>query len=180
MKTRCAAGPALALALAAALSLQGAAAAPPAAELARCAAISDTSERLACYDSLECATKSAAAERLACYDALAKTRAAQPQSAPAAAAHPEPAGDDPASFGLTRHEANPAPRQQKIKARVASVTEDRHGNVTVALDNGQTWAVHELDPRLRSGDEVTIRRAALGSYLMTTAARHSYRVQRLQ
>jgi hypothetical protein len=179
MTTRCAAGPALALGLAAALSLQGAAAAPPAAELARCAALSDTSERLACYDSLECATKSAADERLACYDALAKSKAPQPQPAPVLAAAAATASNDPSSFGLTKHDTAPQ-GPKKIKARVASVTEDRHGNVTVVLDNGQTWAVHELDPLLRSGDEVTIRRAALGSYLMTTAARHSYRVQRLQ
>jgi len=33
---------------------------------------------------------------------------------------------------------------------------------------------------VQAGDTVTIRRGALGSFLMTTPARHSYRVQRLQ
>ena len=39
---------------------------------------------------------------------------------------------------------------------------------------------HDPEPRIKSGDEVTIRRASLGSYLMTIPGRHTYRVQRTQ
>ena len=161
-----AAPPALAVGLVAAvLGAAGAEAAPPSAELARCAAIG------------------AADERLACYDALAKATAARPEGSPAPAVQPSQAGgDDPGRFGLATHktQVNGGQDSQKIAARVTSVREDRQGKVTVILDNGQTWAVHERDPLLQSGDAVTIRHAALGSYLMTTPARHSYRVQRLQ
>ncbi len=123
-------------------------------------------------------------KRLACYDALAKAKSSPSKPAAAAAAvvaGAQTAGDDVSSFGLTQHATLAAAQDpQKIRAKVASLTEDRHGNVTVVLDNGQTWAVREPDPRVQAGDTVTIRRGALGSFLMTTPARHSYRVQRLQ
>jgi hypothetical protein len=102
-----------------------------------------------------------------------------PQAEPTQAAVSAAASDDPSSFGLER--PRPVPRgPQKIEARVARISADLHGNVSVILDNGQTWSVREPDPRLQSGDTVTIRQAALGSYLLTTATRYSYRVQRLQ
>lgn len=167
--------------LAVALPAAGAVAAAPSAELARCAAISAAGERLACYDALACAGLAAADERLACYDALAKPKSSPPQTAPAQATRPETGSRDPSSFGLAPQRAAADPQSlQEIKARVARVSADRQGKVTVILDNGQTWAVHESEPVLRLGDAVTIRHAALGSYLLTTGERHSYRVQRLQ
>jgi len=165
--------------LAVALRAAGAVAASPSAELARCAAISAASERLACYDALRCADIPAPDERLACYDALAQPKASPPQIAPAEPTRPETGSRDPGSFGLAPQHT-PVDAQQKIQARVARVSADRQGKVTVILDNGQTWAVYELDPVLQLGDAVTIRRGALGSYLLTTGQRHSYRVQRLQ
>ncbi len=57
---------------------------------------------------------------------------------------------------------------------------DRLGTVSVSLDNGQTWTFHDFDPRLKSGDPVTIRRASFGSFLMTTPGRHTYRALRTQ
>lgn len=164
-----------------AVTAAGAVAAAPNAELARCAAISAASERLACYDALVCAGIAAADERLACYDALVKLKTAPPQTAPPQATRPETASHDPGGFGLAQqHTPADAQSPQKIDARVAKLSADRHGNVTVILDNGQTWAVSEPDAVLRLGDAVTIRHAALGSYLLTTAQRRSYRVQRLR
>jgi hypothetical protein len=66
-----------------------------------------------------------------------------------------------------------------IKAIVSQITEDRLSHVYLVLDNGQTWEFTEGDPRVRPGDTVTIKRAALGSFLMLTPSRHSYRVERL-
>jgi hypothetical protein len=152
----------LSLALLAASCAGGAAAADAGDELARCAAIG------------------AANERLACYDALANRKSPPPRTASAPATPPEAAAGDPASFGLVKPTPAPPPGPEKIDVRVVSVTTDRQGHVTLTLDNGQTWAVQDTDPRLRSGDTVTIRHAALGSYLLTTPARHSYRVERLR
>jgi hypothetical protein len=51
---------------------------------------------------------------------------------------------------------------------------------TIVLDIGQTWSVPDNDGRLSKGDQVTIKRAALGSFLLITRANHSYPVRRLR
>jgi len=146
---------------------------------AGCAAIPASAERLACYDAAACGGITATEERLGCYDALAGRKSPGPRPATVPATPAQPASDDADSFGLVKPQP-PAPGPDKIEARVVGLTADRQGHVTVTLDNGQTWAVSDADSRLQSGDTVTIRHAALGSYLLTTTARHSYRVQRLK
>jgi hypothetical protein len=155
-------------------------AAPPgsAGDLAHCAAIAAAAERLACYDALFCAGIATPDERLACYDALAKPKSPQPQAAPAVAARPERSVDDATTFGLVRRAPGSVQGPQQINAVVTGVSVDRQGSVLVALDNGQSWTFNDPDARLNAGDAVTIRRAALGSFLMTTPSRHTYRVQR--
>jgi hypothetical protein len=66
-----------------------------------------------------------------------------------------------------------------VKATVSQITEDRLNHVYLVLDNGQTWGFTEKDPRVRPGDTVTIKRAALGSFLLLAPSRRSYRVERL-
>jgi hypothetical protein len=159
--------------------LPAAGAAPPtvSAEMTRCAAITAADERLACYDALICAAIAAADERLACYDALAKGKSSAARAA-SADARSESAD---ASFGAVRRKLPPKPQgPEMITAVVAKVSMDRLGTVSVSLDNGQSWTFHDPDALLSSGDAVTIRRAALGSFLMTTPSRHTYRVQRTQ
>jgi hypothetical protein len=176
-----------------------------ASELVRCAAIAGGNERLACFEALTLvaapgvriapATVSAIAGGT---DAAAAPGAAQrsdaPASAPVARADavaPVPAGqaspaarsanpDDPVNFGLTKHQLKVAPAgPDSVKATVSQITEDRLSHVSLVLDNGQTWGFTDPDPRVRPGDTVTIKRAALGSFLMMTPSRHSYRVERL-
>jgi hypothetical protein len=140
----------------------GAALADSAADLARCAAISAPDERLACYDALA---------------------GLKPSRSPPAAAGPRRAtgaDGDAESFAPLRHPPPAAAEGPKqIKALIAEVSVDRLGNVLVSLDNGQSWTFNDPNALLRRGDTVTIRRAALGSFLLT-AGRHSYRAQRLQ
>jgi hypothetical protein len=148
------------------------------AEMTRCAAITAADERLACYDALICAASAAADERLACYDALAKGKSSGAQAASADTARSE---SRDAGFGIVRRQLPAKPQgPDMIKAVVAKVSVGRLGTVSVSLDNGQSWTFNDPDALLRSGDAVTIRRAALGSFLMTTPSRHTYRVQRTQ
>lgn len=162
-------------------------AAPSSADPARCAALASAAERLACYDGLACADVAGADERLACYDAVAKAKAAPRTGstpAPRAAAAPPapaPAASDPAEFGMVKR-APPPPESvvQQIKAVVTSADLDPQGNWSVGLDNGQWWTFKNPEAGVQIGDAVTIRRAALGSYLMTTASHHTYRVQRVK
>lgn len=124
----------------------------PAAQLARCAAIA------------------AAAQRLSCYDALAAS------VLPARAA----ARSDASSFGLPPARAALAQGPPSIHARLQGVTADPYGDTVVQLDNGQTWKVQQPDVPLWRGESVTIRHGALGSFLMKTPDRRSYRVERLR
>jgi len=169
-----AAPPALAVGLVAAvLGAAGAEAAPPSAELARCAAIGAADERLACYDALGRSLKPPPVPSASPSPAANKAPAADESSAQAATA----AGGVNA-FGLTRHERPAAAGPDLIRAQVAAVTTDRLGRAFVRLDNGQVWSFTAPDVLLRAGEAVTIRRAALGSFLMTTPSHHTYRVQR--
>jgi len=158
---------------------------PSGQAIARCAAISASDARLACYDALANRTGAPAA---------AMPHAAQPAppaSSPvagsattpvatvAAAAAPSP--EDPSQFGLSpvqRHVAVAGPKEEH--AQIVSISFGVVGHATIVLDSGQTWAVLDSDNLVSSGDKVVIKRAALGSFLMTTPSHHSYRVHRIQ
>ena len=157
-------------------------------ELARCAAVSSPSERLACYDKLagrsprESAAASASAPQRPSAAPPSATIGTSSTSAGAAAAAtiaPTTASEAAGRFGLPPPPPT-VPEPAKIEARVTRVNADRQGNATLILDNGQTWSVQAADQWLQSGDQITIRQAALGSYLLTTPARHTYRVHRVQ
>ena len=94
-------------------------------------------------------------------------------------AAPNPA--DPKNFGLTpaqQHTTDLGPKS--IAAHISIVSSSQAGQTFVVLDSGQTWTVMDNDGRLASGDTVTIKRAALGSFLMMTPSNHSYRVRRIK
>jgi hypothetical protein len=144
-------------------------------------------------DMARCAAMSAPDSRLACYDALAHrpvdrapSAAATASPAPAAAAAQAPASaaaaaEDPKNFGLTpaqQHTVDLGP--QSIAAHISILSTDQLGRTFVVLDSGQTWTVLDNDGRLASGEAVTIKRAALGSFLMMTPSNHSYRVRRIK
>jgi hypothetical protein len=160
------------------------------AELARCAGIPVPDQRLACYDALAGVTPSqpqsapaAAATRpiTAAPDATAQPGPAPQSPAPQGTVPAQTATADMQDFGLAPRPLKVAPKgPESIKAVVDRLTEDRLGNVYVVLDDGQTWTFTDSDQQLRPGDSVTIKRAALGSFLMTTPSRRSYRVRRLQ
>ena len=63
---------------------------------------------------------------------------------------------------------------------MTQVRSDRQYNVYATLDNGQIWTFNDSNAALRSGDPVSIKRGALGSYLLVTADHHSYHVRRVQ
>ena len=61
-----------------------------------------------------------------------------------------------------------------------SLSSDSVGHAVIVLDSGQTWAVTDDDGWLSNGDKVVIKRAALGSFLLTSPSHRTYRVHRLQ
>jgi hypothetical protein len=180
------------------LALPAAAAQLDTKDLLHCHAIASRDERLDCYEALAMAAQSntstaaesphpapsatptasvastATASHAPAGNAAAAAGSATP---PTAAANPE----TEANFGLNRREIEPQVQKLgSIKSVVSQMTEDRLHNITVVLDNGQTWSFIEPQPRLRPGDTVTIKHASLGSFLMSTPSRRSYRVERLK
>jgi hypothetical protein len=138
---------------------------------AECAAIEDPTARLACYDA-----------------AFPRT----PHTSPATPAKVAVATDEPASetrkFGLSaklKRAIEPKAAQPPVtatRAAVRTVSRQPSGYLLIGLDNDQMWQQTEIDPQiwLRPGDQVTIRRASMGSYLLDTPAHYSTRVRRLQ
>lgn len=145
----------------------------PAAQLERCAAIAAAAQRLSCYDALAASVVPArAAARSGAEGARSDAMAARSS----AAAAPSEAS----SFGLPPPQLAVPPGPPSIQARLQAVTANPYGDTVVQLDNGQTWEVQQPDAPLWRGESVTIRRAALGSFLMLTSDRRSYRVERLR
>jgi len=157
------------------LALPAAAAQLDTHDLLRCHAIAAGEQKLACYEALALAAQSEATTA-----AEPSRQLKSPPSAPTVASAANPNTED--NFGLNRRQIEPraAEGPAAIKSAVSQMTEDRVHNITVVLDNGQTWAFIEPEPRLRPGDTVTIKRASLGSFLMLTPSRRSYRVERLK
>jgi hypothetical protein len=156
--------------------------------LAQCSDISNTAERLACYDKL--AGRAPASRAPPSSSAAAAPAAAPVSAAPAgAAATPAPAAAAGAKdFGLSKVQkerangaANSPAEIKSITARVTGFREGPSGRPRILLDNGQDWEYEEDgDALLAVGDSVTIRRASLGSFLLVTPARLVHRVRRIR
>lgn len=162
------------------------------ADPAACAVIEPDDERLSCYDAFfrrppvqaPAHTQAPEAAGREGEESAAASASSAPDAprAPAAAvapALPVPATTPPVRtqeevFGLTpaqlaeldRSESS-APVLDRVEVRVSSVTRTGLGHIVLTFDNGQRWM--EVAPsdrvRFRAGQVVTIRRAALGSFL---------------
>jgi hypothetical protein len=182
------------------LWLRSSVAATPAIDpgaFAHCASITAADERLACYDSLgrpkpaspaaatAAPTRGTATPHPATTPGAASTAAATaaPAAATAGAAAAGTAAsathaDAEKSFGLTKHTAPTEQGPERIDAQATRVDTDRLGNVRVSLDNGQVWIFNAPEALIRVGDTLTIKRGALGSFLLTTPEHHTYKAQR--
>jgi hypothetical protein len=142
-------------------------------------------------DALTTAVKACAAirknaERLACYDSRVYPLA----TGAAAAAPPTPSAEE--VFGAessvvatpAQQEAKAPPEREelsKITAHVTAISTLPRGELQIELDNGQVW--RQVDPHellLHTGDSVTIARAALGTFRMTTSTGRVSKVQRVR
>lgn len=154
-----------------------------AVDLSRCAEIRERDARLDCYDLLAQRTadrdsSTAAQKTPATAEVESSAAAGLAPASSSRAASVLPA--DEKNFGLSavqQHMFSKGPRSEH--AHVNSVYSDKTGYSYVLLDSGQTWMVIDNDGWLSAGDEVTIRRAVLGSFLMVEShSHHSYRVNR--
>jgi hypothetical protein len=150
------------------------------AKVYACAAITDPQARLACFDAEVAALKSAESEgQFAAVDA---TRARQIQR--------ESFGFNLPSLpqlGLPtfRRSSDGTPVEDSIDAQAMKIARLSRfdGRDAFVMDNGQIWVAISSDENrnAKAGAEVTIRKAALGSYLMSVeAGGRALRVRRAQ
>ena len=171
-----------------------------------CAILTDPAERLGCYDQLAghapngdaapvAAAPAAAAAATAAVPATTTT-ATPAAPAPAAASAAPAAGTTAASAATATAAAEPPPKEsfglytaehptapavtQSLDDRVVATGASASGRMTVALASGALWELDEADPLLTVGDVVSIRRAALGSFLMETPTKRTHRARRLR
>lgn len=158
---------ALALALAAPAAAQGDPQAPPVLDqVYACAQVTAEAERLACYDSavgrLRQAQNSGDLVAVDRAQAQAIERDAFGFSLPSL----------PRLFGGGANRPDAEPNVAELQLEIARVSHRADGKALFTMANGQVWA--QIDDanvrRAREGGAVTIRRAALGSYLMSVEA----------
>jgi hypothetical protein len=156
-----------------------------------CAILTDPTERLGCYDQLaghaphsDAAPVAVAAAATAAVPATTTTAtpaAPAPAAASAATATAAAAPPPKESFGLYTAEHPTAPAvTQSLDDRVVATGASASGRMTVTLASGALWELDEADPLLAVGDVVSIRRAALGSFLMETPTKRTHRARRLR
>lgn len=120
-------------------------------------------------------------ERLACFDRAIATLAA----APGDASKPAPSAES--MFGVLSSDrpvvpVESAPQRddlQSLTAKVRSLGISTDGSLVIHLDNGQSWRqLSSADLLLKTGDSVTINRAALGSFQLIVPSGRSAKVKR--
>jgi hypothetical protein len=163
-----------------------------------CAILTDPTERLGCYDQLAGHAPHSDAAPVAAAPAAPAVAAAATAAVPATTTTATPAAPAPAaasaatataaaapppkeSFGLYTAEHPTAPAvTQSLDDRVVATGASASGRMTVTLASGSLWELDEADPLLAVGDVVSIRRAALGSFLLETPTKRTHRARRLR
>jgi len=129
-----------------------------------------------------CRAETDDARRLACYDReVDRLGGAPAATAEAPVLRPEE------QFGrrgtMAREEKDrerDEARQGELTAKVTEIWTRSDGLMVMTLDNGQIWSQNRPDSlfRLKTGDQVKIQPASLGSYLLSGPSKRSTRVTR--
>lgn len=136
-----------------------------------------------------CANQTDDAARLQCYDqAVTQLRAAEQTGQVLAVDREQVAALERESFGFQLPSLssmlpnfNGAPQQiERVETQVERVLSLADGRHTFVLANGQSWT--QIEPRsasnVRAGDTIAIRRATLGSFMLSPERGAAHRVRR--
>jgi hypothetical protein len=158
-------------------------------ELIDCRAMASTVARLGCYDQIVDAHTTStnhSAETATAENALpaaaAVNTAATSTAEPAANFSQEALfGKNVAAIEKSVREATGTTEINQIEARVSKIKTSATGYAVITLDNGQVWKQTDSSRlRLSDNDQVTIRRAALGSFMLNKAGKKTImRVRRI-
>jgi hypothetical protein len=157
--------------LAAVLAMTACAAADPGLEaaIAACAAKTDTTVRLACYDGVAAQLKTAPVASEAAAPAAAAAVAQPPRAKPAAPTTADFGGEFIEQKQKEAVAAETPDGPDEIRAKVVAIEFAGNGRFTVTLDNGQVWRQVQGDgepKRLakRAGTMVTVAHGFWKSY----------------
>jgi hypothetical protein len=142
-----------------------------------CRAISDSAQRLACYDSSVSALDAAEAK----HDIAVVSRADVQESRKALFGFRLPSL---AIFGSgDPREHGEEDELKEMTAKVTNVTEGEYGAYIVTLEGGSVWKQNDdvtLGRKLHIGDTAKVTRGALGSYRMNFNGGPGFKVLRIQ
>lgn len=143
--------------------------------LSACRGIADDAARLACFDRTSSALDAAERDGAVVIVERQQIREARRQlfgfNAPAL----------PALFGRAGDESDVEPEVASVETTLLGAGQDREGKWTFRLADGSEWRQIDSAPvrfQNRTGTEIRVRRAALGSYLLTAGASRAVRVKR--
>ncbi|HEY0112545.1 MAG TPA: hypothetical protein VGB59_05265 [Allosphingosinicella sp.] len=139
---------------------------------------------------LACQAEQSEQRRLACYDAAADKLASATRTGAIVVLDKEELRKTRRSFfgfslpsvSLFRGDA-PGDEPNQLEAKVQSAQVADYGHWRVVLDNGAVWQTTEVERRLplpKPGQSVTIRKAALGSYMLSVNGRRGIRAMRVR
>jgi hypothetical protein len=156
--------------------------------LRACATEADDAVRLKCYDSEVRRLPASTASTQAGSSQAGSKRAGSAQSAPPVAAQPVMTPEQAFGYsGAIAREGVDRRNEQRntldrIEVAVTKVEKKPLGEFVLTLENGQVWAQKSPEPGMRPkvGDTVTIRRASLGSFLLTASNGRSTQVSRVR
>ena len=124
-----------------------------------------------------CASLTDDARRLACYDAFVRDLPGDYAAPPVTQQEKEEA------FGISQVQADQGTQLDQISSTVTRVQYKQRGVRILTLANGQVWEQRDsyTRPKIQVGDNITIRRASLGSHrLQLDAGGRSILVRRRQ
>ena len=138
-----------------------------------------------------CATISEYAERLACYDAaVGRLKDAEDagEITTVTREQVEEVQRDSFGFSIPSLPSIAMPKLgggepdeiEQVTYAITDLDRNGYGKVTVTLENGQVWRQTDSERTPLSADEATIKRAALGSFMMKLDGGRAFRVQRVR
>lgn len=133
-----------------------------------CASVADPTQRLACYDAAFPPAGDAQ------FGAIVDPEIARAQAL-------KDFGLNKAQLSAREPERMRELSPERIEATVAGITNRSTGERVLTLDNEQIWLLTEVTSkgRLRVGDRVVLRTAALGTYKLITPGRVPLRAKRI-
>ncbi len=135
-----------------------------------------------------CALVDDAGARLACYDAIFRAPRPAVAETSAVATSEQDVADPAQDFGLTaeqlRSRSAAGQPPDRIRTAVSGIEQSANGRPLITLQNGQRWRQLEATdrPMFKTGEQIEIRSASLGSYLAVVpgSGRPAVRVRRVE